>query len=74
MNIEDGDELPLCVTFEEEHDDGDAWHLYLSVLPRVGDQLVLGPARKGLEHKVTRIVHFIGGASHRIIVKIERLP
>lgn len=70
MNIEDGYDLPLRVTFEEE---GDAyWHCNLAVLPRVGETIFIGSAPKSVKHIVAGIDHHVGAANHRIIIAVRR--
>lgn len=73
MNIEDGDSLPIHVTFEEE-DSESYWHCQLAVLPHIGDTIVIGAAPKGVRHIVKRVDHHVGGASHRIVILIARTP
>lgn len=72
MNIEDGDELPIRVTFEDEG--GDLyWHYRMAVVPHVGDTVIIGAAPKGIRHVARRIDHHVGGASHRIVVVVARV-
>lgn len=46
MNIEDGHDLPLRVTFQEEGGTP-YWRHHLAALPHVGDTIILGSAPKG---------------------------
>lgn len=71
MNIEDGYDLPLRVTFEEEGGDP-FWHCHLAVLPHVGDTVIIGSAPKGVRHVVRGIHHHVGAASHRIVIAVSR--
>lgn len=71
MNIEDDDELPIRVTFEEEGGDP-YWHYQLAALPNVGDTVVIGAAPKDVRHIVRRICHHVGSASHRIVVIVAQ--
>ena len=71
MNIEDGDELPIQVTFEEPGGEP-YWHYRLAALPHVGDTVVIAAAPKGGRHIVRRIDHHVGGASHRIVIVAAR--
>ncbi|RWN60186.1 hypothetical protein [Mesorhizobium sp.] len=71
MNVEDGDELPIRVTFECLS--GDYWNCQLAVMPHVGDTVVIASAPKGTEHVVHRIIHHVGGANHRIVIKVSRI-
>jgi hypothetical protein len=71
MNIEDGDELPIRVRFEE--DGGDPyWYCRLAALPHAGDTVIVDAAPHGVRHIVTRIEHRVGGASHRIVIVVAR--
>lgn len=72
MNVEDGYDLPLRVTFEEEGGDP-YWHYNLAVLPHVGDRIILGSAPKGVKHIVCAIDHHVGAASHRIVIAVRRV-
>lgn len=71
MNIEDGDELPIRVAFEEEGGEP-YWHYQLAALPHVGNMVIIGAAPKGVRHVVRRIDHHVGGASHRIVIIVAR--
>lgn len=71
MNIEDGDELPIQVAFEEEND-GSYWYCQLAALPAVGDTVIIGSAPKGVRHVVKRTEHHVGGARHRIVIIVAR--
>nr|WP_295468867.1 hypothetical protein [Mesorhizobium sp.] len=71
MNIEDGHDLPLRATFEEEGGTP-YWHHHLAALPHVGDTVILGSAPKGIRHVVRRIDHHVGGASHRIVISVAQ--
>lgn len=71
MNIEDGYDLPLRVTLQEEGGTP-YWHHHLAVLPHVGDTVIIGSAPKGVSHVVRRIDHLIGGASHRIVIIVAQ--
>lgn len=71
MNIEDGDDLPIQVTFQEE--DGEPyWHYQLAALPHVGHTVVIGAAPKGVRHIVRSIDHHVGGGSHRIVIIVAQ--
>ncbi len=71
MNMEDGDELPLSVTFEEEGG-GSYWYYRVAALPHPGDTVIIGAAPQGTRHVVRRIDHHVGGASHRMVIVVAR--
>lgn len=71
MNIEDGYDLPIRATFEEEGGTP-YWHCNLAALPHVGDTVIIGSAPKGVRHVVRSIDHHVGGASHRIVIIVAQ--
>lgn len=70
MRFEDGDCLPIEVTFREPG--GEYWHCSLAALPRQGDGVYIASAPKGTKHVVHNITHHVGGASHRIEIDVVR--
>lgn len=72
MNVEDGDDLPIRVTFEELAT-GDYWHLDLATLPRVGEDVVIAGAPKGTIHRVRKITHHVGSGWHRVVINVVKV-
>ena len=73
MNIEDGYDLPLRVTFQEEGKTP-YWPHHLAALPHVGDTIILGSAPKGIRHVVRRIDHHVGAPATGSSSSLHRRP